>query len=96
MNLLDEQSFEKECGKMMPLRRNMSVFDGTSFQCACGSTHTFNSFNINVVTEGFNGKFVVMCPSNQQYLSLIKTKMKYLVSFQGFEYIAGHKIEDND
>ncbi len=47
MNLFDEKSFEKACGKMMPLRRNMSIFNGDKFQCACGSEH---AFDINIIS----------------------------------------------
>ena len=91
MNLCDKESFEKACGKMMPLRRDMATFDGDKFQCACGNIHTFNP-TISVLSEGFNGRFVVVCPYNQELLSLIKTKMKWGLLYQGLEYLAGYKM----
>ena len=92
VNLYDEKSFEKACGKMMPLRRNMSTFNGDKFQCACGSKHTFNSNSISVLSEGSNGRFIVVCPRNPELLSLIKTKMKWGLLYQGLEFLAGHKV----
>lgn len=94
MNIFDEKSFEKACGKMMPVRRNMSTFNGEKFQCACGGEHTFDVNMISVITEGLNGRFVVICPQDPQLMSLIKTKMKWGLLYQGLEYLAGHRIEE--
>ncbi|WOS36714.1 hypothetical protein RP300_00244 [Oligella urethralis] len=94
MILVDERSFEKACGKMMPVRRNMSTFNGDKFKCACGAEHTFDADMISVLTEGLNGRFVVVCPHDSSLLSLIKTKMKWGILYQGLEYLSGHKVED--
>lgn len=93
MALVDVGTFEKMAGKMMPVRRNMSTFDGDSFQCACGKKHSFSSYSMNVISEGMNGKFVIICPSEPQLLSLIKTKMKFGLIYSGLEYLAGCKVE---
>ena len=92
MKLLDQTRFEKACGRMMPLRRNMDNFNGDGFRCACGSQHTFDTLSILVLTEGFNGRFVVVCPSNPQVVSLIKTRMKWGMIYQGLELVAGHSV----
>lgn len=93
MNILSDSEFEKICGKMMPLRRDMSTFNGDNFQCACGREHTFYSGMISVVSEGFNGKFIVICPDNRQLASLIKTRMKFGIMYQGLQYLAGCEID---
>ncbi len=77
MELIDENSFHAACGKMIPVRRNMSTFDGEQFKCACGSEHTFYKEKIVVLTEDMNGRFVFLCPNNDAFMSLIKTKMKW-------------------
>lgn len=92
MSILSQSAFEKACGKMMPLRRDMSTFNGDNFQCACGSDHTFYSGMTSVLSEGFNGKFIVICPDNSRLASLIKTKMKFGILYQGLEYLAGCEI----
>jgi hypothetical protein len=93
MNLYDENSFEKACGKMMPLRRNMSIFNGDVFECACGGVHTFYSNSTSVLSEGVSGRFIVVCPHNPELLSLVKTKMKWGFLYRGLEYLAGTKIK---
>jgi hypothetical protein len=94
MGLLDEKSFEIEGGNdMMPLRRNMETFNGDKFQCACGNEHTFNSYTISVIGEGLNGRFLMVCPNDSQYISVIKTKMKWGIIYQGLEFLAGHKSD---
>lgn len=92
MNILSEIAFEKACGKMIPLVRDLSIFEGDIFKCACGQEHTFYSGVISVLSQGFNGKFVVICPNDPQIASLIKTKMRFGVIYQGLEYLAGCKI----
>jgi len=96
MKLLDEKSFHKICSEMMPLRRNMETFDGDKFQCACGGEHTFSPYTISVLGEGFNGRFLIVCPYDSQYKSLIKTKMKWGMIYQGLELLAGYKVRGND
>ena len=92
MSILSGPAFEKACGKMMPLRRDMSTFDGDNFQCACGNEHTFYSGAISVLSEGFNGKFVMICPRDPQLANLIKTKMRFGLIYQGLENLAACKI----
>lgn len=94
MNILNEVDFQKTCGKMVPLRRDMSNFDGDNFKCSCGAEHTFYSYSINVLSEGFNGKFLVACPDHPNILSLIKTKMRFGIIYQGLELLAGHEITE--
>ena len=92
MKLVSEEEFNAIAGKMMPVRRDMKTFNGDEFNCACGDTHTFYKDTILVVTEGFNGKFVFMCPNNQNLLTLVQTKMKWGIFYTGLEYLAGSKI----
>lgn len=92
--ILDEASFSKLCGKQIPLRRDMEVFDGDSYDCACGGSHTFSSVFSLVLSEGFNGRFILVCPNNRRLLSLIKTKMKFGLIYRGLEYLGGHQLEE--
>ena len=73
--------------------RDMSIYDGKAFECACGETHNFESWMDvrNFVTTGVNAKMMVVCPNNSHITTLIKTKYKFLVVFNGFESIAGNK-----
>ena len=48
--------------------------------------NTFDANMISVITEGLNGRFVVICPHDPQLMSLIKTKMKWGIIYQGLEY----------
>jgi len=91
MILVSKKDFEQMAGKVMPLRRNMSTFDGENYQCACGDVHEFNSSIALVIAEGLNGKFIITCPIDSSFVSLIKTKMKWGMIYQGLEYIAGYQ-----
>lgn len=95
MQFLDEDTFEHACGKMIPVRRDMSTFIGDRYQCACGREHTFSAVQ-RVLAEGLNGKFLLVCPMYPQILSLVKTKMKFGVIYQGLELLAGRELEDPD
>ncbi len=92
MELVGEEEFNAIAGKMMSPRRNMDTFNGDDFLCACGSHHKFQKDYIYVVSEGFNGKFVFMCPSNENLISVIQTKMKWGIFYQGLEYLAGTEV----
>ena len=92
MNLVDEATFERKCGKMVPLMRNVSIFDGDHYKCACGESHIFTKGLTPVISEGMNGRFVVLCPNNPQLASLIKTKMKWGFIYKGLEFIVGCQI----
>ena len=94
MKLVDQETFDQMAGDMIPVRRNMSTFDGDTYQCACGGKHSFSSYTMNVIGEGMNGRFIVACPSKPQFLSLIKTKMKFGLIYAGLEYLAGYDVED--
>ena len=95
MAFLDESAFENACGKMMPVRRDMSTFIGDKYQCACGREHMFSAVQ-QVLAEGFNGKFLLVCPMDPLVLSLVKTKMKFGIIYQGLELLAGRRLADPD
>jgi len=93
MILLDEKSYEKAIKELMPSRRNMSIFNGDKFLCACGSEHLFYSGVIRVVGEGWNGRFMIECPDNSHYKSLIQTNMMLGFIYRGLKILAGWHIE---
>lgn len=96
MKILNMQNFVMEAGIPMPknLLRDMSPYNGTSFECACGKKHNFESSYMdfrNFATNGANAKMIVACPDDSSIVTLIKTKYKFLVIFKGFESLAGNK-----
>lgn len=94
MKMLDFEDFLMEAGIQTPTR-DMSLYDGKPYECACGKIHTFNASYMdyrNFATNGANALIVVTCPIDGSYSTLIKTKMKFLVVFDGFEVIAGNRL----
>ena len=91
MKFLGKEEFLIEAGLQVPNGRDMSAYDGKSFQCACGSTHEFQSYMDyrNFGTTGANAKMMVTCPRNPEIATLIQTKNKFLVVFDRFESLAG-------
>lgn len=91
MNIVCLDELLKIAGNRMS-SRDMSAYNGNTFDCVCGHSHTFNScLNIaNFGTTGNNARMVVMCPINTGCLTLIQTKYKFLVVFDKFISLAGH------
>ena len=92
MILVKGEEFNTIAGSMMPVRRDMKTFNGDEFECICGKTHVFYKHLIHVLSEGYNGKFLVACPENNNLITLIQTKMKWGILYQGLESLAGTKI----
>ncbi len=89
---VNEEELMTIAGSMMPVRRDMKTFNGDEFECICGKTHVFHKYSIPVLSEGYNGKFLVACPENNNLITLIQTKMKWGLLYQGLESLAGTKI----
>ena len=92
MKHLGTLEFLSEAGVQVP-ERDMSAYDGKSFDCSCGEQHEFASYMDyrNFATSGANAKMMVTCPIDPQYSTLIKTKYKFFVVFDRFVSLAGHK-----
>lgn len=93
MKFLNMENFLIEAG-IMTHKRDMSVYDGKSFNCACGQTHEFQSSYMefrNFATSGANAKMIVSCPNERGTSTLITTKYKFMVIFDCFKSIAGNK-----
>lgn len=95
MKNLNVEQFLLEAGIRVPQHRDMSVYDGKPFQCACGNEHEFQSYMDyrNFVTSGANAKMIVTCPRDPSFSTLIKTKYKFLVIFDKFISLAGCKTQ---
>lgn len=95
MKNLNVEQFLLEAGIRVPQHRDMSVYDGKPFQCACGNEHEFQSYMDyrNFVTSGANAKMIVTCPRDPSFSTLIKTKYKFLVIFDKFISLAGCKTK---
>ena len=46
--------------------------------------------------KGFNGKLLIVCPSDNKFVSLFKIKMSLGIIYKGLEFVAGCKIDDSD
>lgn len=88
---MSKEALVAAAGIQDPNYRDMSVYDGKPFECACGSTHEFYSYlnKSNFATNGANAKMIVSCPSNTDTYTLIKTKYKFMVMFDRFISLAG-------
>lgn len=95
MKYLDLDDFILTAGLPMH-QRDMSAYNGKSFDCACGQRHEFDSYMLNYlnfVASGANAKMIVNCPLDARFSTLIETKYKFLVIFDRFHSIAGNKSE---
>lgn len=92
MKMLNKQDFYAEAGTPVFRNRDFSLYDGAPYQCSCGSTHNFQeyAYEDNYASSGASAKFIVKCPKNENVLTLIKTKNKFLVAFDRFVSLAGH------
>lgn len=92
MDILNLKSFLVLAGNQMP-KRDMSAYNEKPFECACGKVHNFNSIMDyrNFVTNGANARMIVTCPYDESIATLIQTKYKFIVVFDKFISLAGHK-----
>ena len=85
---------EKLAGIAMPQNyRDMSAYNGKEFECVCGKIHYFDETlnDRNYVARGANATMIVCCPNNYNIKTIITTKYKFFVIFQGFESLAGYE-----
>jgi hypothetical protein len=85
---------EKLAGIAMPQNyRDMSAYNGKEFECVCGKIHFFDETlnDRNYVARGANATMIVCCPNNYNSKTIITTKYKFFVIFQGFESLAGYE-----
>jgi hypothetical protein len=92
MKYIDKKDMLAEAGVLMQ-QRDMSLYDGKPFECACGQSHAFWEFlNLgNFGTSGANAKMIVKCPNDTGAVTLIKTKNKFIFMFDRFISLAGCK-----
>ena len=90
--MLNKKDFYAEAGSPVFRNRDFSLYDKAPYQCSCGSTHDFrqHSYEDNYSSSGSSTKFVVKCPKDENVLTLIKTKNKFVVAFDRFVSVAGH------
>lgn len=89
MKILNREEFKKAAGMPILKDRDFSLYNGTPYECVCGLTHSFSEFASQAfVATGVNAKFMTPCPK-QDAVTLIETKHKFLVKFNGFVSLAG-------
>lgn len=91
MKKLTREEFKRAAGTPIMKIRDFSLYNGSPFECVCGSIHSFNEFAGQAfVSTGVNAKFMVPCPNNENAATLIETKHKFLIKFDRFISLAGY------
>lgn len=92
MKYVEKKYLLAEAGVLMN-RRDMSIYDGKSFECACGQNHEFyDHLNLgNFASTGLNAKMIVKCSLGTDAATIIQTKYKYLFIFDCFISLTGCK-----
>lgn len=91
MRMLPFEKFAEAFGNAVKPQMNMSIYNG-DYQCACGRSHTFDSYRTKMLAEGAM-RVMVECPVNQSYLTNVKIKTFMLVKFKGFESESGTELK---
>ena len=95
MKILNKKKFILEAGTPITHKRDLSLYDSAPYDCACGSTHSFNQYSSQLFgSTGASAKFIAQCPNNTNVATLIKTKNKFLVIFDRFISLAGCVADD--
>ena len=92
MILLEATDFFAETWGGRPNNINPSVYNGYSFECACGKTHIFNSLSVHILRKLPKKRLVLTCPENDGYATCIK--LRGLLWFKGFESLFGTEIKE--
>ena len=95
MDLINKEQFIIKMGTAMNPQMIMSAYYDRFFECSCGELHMFQK-NINILAEGGSQTIIIQCPVNPEYFTLLKIKLKWLVAFKEFEYVAGYHTECPD
>jgi len=97
MKMLSKNKFIEEAGSPIFQARDFSLYDGSPYECACGSVHRFQQYAgaQHFQSSGARAKFMVQCPDNTNTATLIETRNKFLVMFDRFVSLAGHIGSDN-
>lgn len=92
MKLLSATDFFAETMGGRPNKMDMGPYEGESFLCVCGKTHTFNLGIVHVLRELPKMRLVFECPDNHVFVTCLK--IKGLFRFKGFESLFGAKVEE--
>jgi len=81
-------------GRAMRNGMDLSMYNGNPYECACGSTHTFE-FNTETLCHGF-WRVVAVCPDDPDYLTHVKVRMFLMMKFLGFKGVNGTHLSSDD
>lgn len=62
-----------------PVRSNMSIYEGFTYSCGCGSKHLFSEEKCGVLRELRGMQFVIGCP-DKDYLNCVKINLSKIES----------------
>ena len=99
MNMLNVNDFKSVVSSLVAKRCDWDVYNGKSFQCACGKDHKLSMATLQYLMQrpkiseyGTNDpkvQMVTSCPADSDVLTVIRAKYKYLVVFDSFESLVG-------
>ena len=81
MDILDWNSFMEKTMGGMPLNADMSIYEGLTFECACGDVHEFDTHSCNVLRELKRMTFVIS-PKYCGGINAVKVKGLFKVSME--------------
>ena len=87
MDIYSIEEFEEKTSGGFPGQADWTPYLGKSYECACGTTHTFNE-STEVVRELSGMRFVIQCPQDS-FVTLITITM-----FANVKSLFGGKHED--
>ena len=94
MRIVGLEEFVLAAGMPVPEVRDMSVYHGKPYTCACGAQHKFKSYlpYKNYVSSGVNAKMAVPCEDSPEFTTLIQTKYKMIFKFDCFVSLIGCRV----
>lgn len=92
LDVISMDRFMQETLGGRPNQMSMGPYEGHSFQCACGESHTYHSDTVPVLRELPGSKLVFVCPNDE---AITCVQLKGMIRFKGFESLFGAYTEDD-
>jgi hypothetical protein len=93
MNIISVEDFFAETMGGRQNTMDMSDYEGFKFNCACGKSHIFSSYEVKVLRELSKMRLFFECPDNHNFATCVK--LKGFFRFKGFESLFGTKFEND-
>ncbi len=63
MKIITSEEFMARASRAFPLNMNVSIYEGMSFECACGNTHAFSGDPSDILREMKGMQLLIVCPN---------------------------------